>query len=214
MLDDGLYSTNYINILSTAMPTTLILTNSSEYQCKEQCNNNSKCTGYTYSPTYSLTCLSTAGPIDASTCTRTNGIQAGPTSVNGTTYSLTCLSTASPIDASTCTKTNGLQAGEASVSGNCYTITESDSKNVPNPLYVKNQCSSYKNICSTIWSTHFTVFEVVISLFLVLNIYLMYLCLRDNSKFYRNLDKKMIIYTMLALAVLGAIISALVIKFG
>ncbi len=178
-MSDGLYSTNYINIFSTSPPT-VISHDTSEYECREQCNINSKCSGYTFIPTYSITCLGTTSPIDISTCKSTIGVQPGASIVHGS----------------------------------CYGLVGSDEKSIPNPLYIKNQCSNFKDVCTTIWSTHFNVFTAIISIFLVLNIYLMYLCLQINSMFYRNLNRKMIIFTMLMLVVLGGIISAFVIKYG
>ena len=55
--------------------------------------------------------------------------------------------------------------------GNCYILgTGPTVNNIPvKPVYIKNNCNGYDEICSTIWYNQLVIFLVILSLLLLLN---------------------------------------------
>ncbi len=145
---DGLYSVNYIDIFSTTPPV-VTFNDVTKQTCELECNKNSTCNGYYFTPQYTILCTSSNISAQLSSCKKVELIS---NSVNNM--------------------------------GLCY-IIESSAKSV-NPVYIKNTCTGYDEICSTIWYNQLVIFLVIFSILCLLNMALYNKCSEIKSMYYRR----------------------------
>lgn len=155
-MSGSIYSVSYIDIFSTTGP---VVTQSdiTRMSCENKCNGDPKCNAFAFKPVFTVTCT-----------------QDTPTGSDGT------------LDISKCKRKNDSTTDDPNAYGECFILGSGPEVNGRKiqPVYLKNMCSNYAEICSSIWNNQLTTFLVIFAILLSLNVILYNKCKEISKQYY------------------------------